>query len=92
LAKVLAHFVDLERWITRSILDLLAQQFHALSGFQRLVLLVAEVVCLVVLFIHKLVSTTSHAALQLGPIVKFPVEQAGAGGCTSSDTADNCAL
>src|SRR5215468_1326794 len=74
LAKVLAHFVDLERGLTGGIFGLRAQQFHALSGFQRLMVLVGEIVGLIVLLIDKLVSVTNHAALQLRPIVKFPVK------------------
>src|SRR6266446_5826253 len=92
LAKLLAHFVDLERWLTRGVLGLLAPQFDPLSRFQRLVLPVGEAVGLVVFLIDKLVSTISHAALQLAPIVKFPVEQAGTGGCASYDSADYCSF
>ena len=65
---------------------------HALSGFQRLLLLVGEVVGLVGLFTDKLVSLASYATLQPGPIVKPPIKQPGTHGRARSDTADYSAL
>ena len=76
LAKVLAHFVDFERRFARVLLNLFPEPFHPFSGFERLILFVGEAVGLIVLVTDQLVSTTSHAALQLGSIVVLPVKQA----------------
>jgi hypothetical protein len=50
-AEIFAHFVDLERGLSRVVLGHLAQQLYVFSSFQRLVLLVGEAVGLVVLLI-----------------------------------------
>jgi hypothetical protein len=92
LAKILAHFVDFERRFARVLLHLFPEQFHPFSGFDRLILFVGEAVGLIVLVTDQLVSTTSHAALQLGSIVVFPVKQATKSGCTTCDSADDSAL
>jgi len=53
---------------------------------------IGEVVGLAGLFSDKLVALTSHTALQLGPIVKLPIEHPGTNWCASSDNADYSAL
>ena len=47
---------------------------------------------MIVLFIDQLVSTTRHAALQLGSIVVLPVEQATEGCCATGNSADDGTL
>jgi hypothetical protein len=63
-------------------------QLHTFSWFWSLILLACEAVGLTVLVIDEYVSIASHAALQLGSIVELPVEQAGASGCTTCDSAN----
>jgi hypothetical protein len=55
-------------------LTFVPSHFHALSGFKRLVLRVGEALGSIVLLIDKLVSITGRSALELGPVVKYPVK------------------
>ena len=59
LTEVLTHLVDFEYRLPGRVLTLFAQQFHSLSGFERLFLFVSEGVRLMVLLIDELVSAIS---------------------------------
>src|SRR5215467_4095526 len=90
LAEVSTHLVDLEGRLPGSVLRFLAKQFHPLTGFQRLVLLVCKRVGLLVLFGDEFVSVASHTALQLRVAARFPVDEACANSCTGCDASDHC--